>query len=408
MIKRIVMMEGGVETLSYFSHQMAGEFQMLGYAVFFYDLKQEESSAGKLRKFIRPRETVLVTFNFQGLEKEAGVYREGIGYLWDTYHIPCYNIAADHPYFYDDRLKDLPEKYRHISIDRRQKAYFEEFYPEYVSRGFLPLAGTGLRQGEDEAKTGKAGAQGDAEQAAPCYDVILTGNYTKLSFFEPYINWINEEYAAFYRGIIDDLLEHPACTAEEVALAHCEREMGKEPNDQLRIALHKMIFIDLYVRNYWRGKAVRTLVNAGIPVHVVGKGWEELEDVRHPECLKLHPQTDSVTCLEMLADAKVSLNVMPWFKDGAHDRVFNSILNGAVCVTDPSCYLEEELHEGEGVCYVALQDMDALPEKVKDLLQNDSGRNEIVRRGRAIVEQKHTWAQRAKTLAAWIAEDAAQ
>ena len=408
MIKRIVMMEGGVETLSYFSHQMAGEFQKLGYAVFFYDLKQEESSAGKLRKFIRPRETVLVTFNFQGLEKEAGVYREGIGYLWDTYHIPCYNIAADHPYFYDDRLKDLPEKYRHISIDRRQKAYFEEFYPEYVSRGFLPLAGTGLRQGEDEAKTGKAGAQGDAEQAAPCYDVILTGNYTKLSFFEPYINWINEEYAAFYRGIIDDLLEHPACTVEEVALAHCEREMGKEPNDQLRIALHKMIFIDLYVRNYWRGKAVRTLVNAGIPVHVVGKGWEELEDVRHPECLKLHPQTDSVTCLEMLADAKVSLNVMPWFKDGAHDRVFNSILNGAVCLTDPSCYLEEELHEGEGICYVALQDMDALPEKVKDLLQNDSERNEIVRRGRAIVEQKHTWAQRAKTLAAWIAEDAAQ
>lgn len=408
MIKRIVMMEGGVETLSYFSHQMAGEFQKLGYAVFFYDLKQEESSAGKLRKFIRPRETVLVTFNFQGLEKEAGVYREGIGYLWDTYHIPCYNIAADHPYFYDDRLKDLPEKYRHISIDRRQKAYFEEFYPEYVSRGFLPLAGTGLRQGEDEAKTGKAGAQGAAEQAAPCYDVILTGNYTKLSFFEPYINWINEEYAAFYRGIIDDLLEHPACTVEEVALAHCEREMGKEPNDQLRIALHKMIFIDLYVRNYWRGKAVRTLVNAGIPVHVVGKGWEELEDVRHPECLKLHPQTDSVTCLGMLADAKVSLNVMPWFKDGAHDRVFNSILNGAVCVTDPSRYLEEELHEGDGVCYVALQDMDALPGKVKDLLQNDSGRNEIVRRGRAIVEQKHTWAERAKTLAAWIREDTAQ
>ena len=273
-------MEGGVETLSYFSHQMAGEFQKLGYAVFFYDLKQEESSAGKLRKFIRPRETVLVTFNFQGLEKEAGVYREGIGYLWDTYHIPCYNIAADHPYFYDDRLKDLPEKYRHISIDRRQKAYFEEFYPEYVSRGFLPLAGTGLRQGEDEAKTGKAGAQGAAvetgeagaqgaaEQAAPCYDVILTGNYTKLSFFEPYINWINEEYAAFYLWIIDDLLEHPACTVEEVALAHCEREMGKEPNDQLRIALHKMIFIDLYVRNYWRGKAVRTLVNAGIPVPI--------------------------------------------------------------------------------------------------------------------------------------------
>ena len=36
---------------------------------------------------------------------------------------------------------------------------------------------------------------------------------------------------------------------------------------------------------------------------------------------------------------------------------------------DRAVTLEGELHEGEGVCYVALQDMDALPEKVKDLLQ---------------------------------------
>lgn len=77
MIKRIVMMEGGVETLSYFSHQMAGEFQKLGYAVFFYDLKQEESSAGKLRKFIRPRETVLVTFNFQGWKRRPACTARG-------------------------------------------------------------------------------------------------------------------------------------------------------------------------------------------------------------------------------------------------------------------------------------------------------------------------------------------
>lgn len=44
MIKRIVMMEGGVETLSYFSHQMAGEFQKLGYAVFFYDLNRRRAA----------------------------------------------------------------------------------------------------------------------------------------------------------------------------------------------------------------------------------------------------------------------------------------------------------------------------------------------------------------------------
>lgn len=412
-MKRIVMFEGGVETLAYFAHRMAEQFERMGYSVFFYDLQNEEHSAKKLRKFIRPRETALVTFNFQGLEKETGVYRAGIGYIWDDYGIPCYNIAADHPYFYDDRLRELPKDYHHISIDRRQQAYFREFYPEYRQAGFLPLAGTELAtaaaSGGAELATDAvaAAASGGTELAAAAvsgkrYDVILTGNYTKLSFFEPYINWINDEYAAFYRGIIDDLLAHPARTVEEVALAHCEREMGKEPNDQLRIALHKMIFIDLYVRNYWRGLAVRTLVNAGITVHVVGKGWEELEDVTQPENLIVHPQTDSLTCLQMLSESKVSLNVMPWFKDGAHDRVFNSILNGAVCVTDTSKYLCEELSEGEGVCYFTLEEIGRLPEIVRELLADEARLRETVERGKKKVREKHTWAKRAETLAEWI------
>lgn len=418
-MKRIVMFAGGVETLEYFSRQMAKQFEKMGYLVFFYDLKDEEHSARKLRKFIKAGETVMVSFNFQGLEKEQGVYKEGLGYIWDGYRIPCYNIAADHPYFYDDRLKDLPKDYHHISIDKFQEQYFREFYPEFMDEGFLPLAGTMLETSGGEEREGlKAGAdicsgssQIDKEmngEESICgekiYDVILTGNYTKLSFFEPYIHWINDEYAAFYQGIIDELLEHPKYTVEQVALKHCEREMGKVPYDELRIAFHKMIFIDLYVRNYWRGKVVRTLVNAGVKVDAVGKGWEELEDVARPENLIVHPQTDSLTCLQMIQRSKVSVNVMPWFKDGAHDRVFNSVLNGAVCVTDKSKYLCEELSEGEGVCYFDLQQLESLAEKVQDLLKKEELRKDIVERGAKKVLEKHTWAKRAETLAGWFAK----
>ena len=117
-MKRIVMFSGGVETLTYFSKEMAKEFEKKGYAVFFYDLNNEKKDSRRLRKFIRTGETVMITFNFQGLEKEPGVYAEREGYIWDEYRIPCYNIAADHPYYYHDRLQDLPERYYHISIDR--------------------------------------------------------------------------------------------------------------------------------------------------------------------------------------------------------------------------------------------------------------------------------------------------
>lgn len=411
-MKRIVMFAGGVETLEYFSKQMAKQFEKMGYLVFFYNLKDEEHGARKLRKFIKVGETVLITFNFQGLEKEAGVYREGIGYVWDEYRIPCYNIAADHPYFYHERLADLPKEYHHISIDRLQGEYFERFYPEYHHQGFLPLAGTRLMDASSCERNQRPDVQiegnGQQEQnqegalSDKCYDVIMTGNYTELSFFEPYIHWINDEYAAFYRGIIEELLQKPWQTVEQTALAHCEREMGKEPDSELRIAISKMIFIDLYVRNYWRGKVVRTMVNGGIKVNVVGKGWEKLEDIVYPENLIIHPQTDSVTCLEMISRSKISVNVMPWFKDGAHDRVFNSILNGAVCVSDTSKYLCEELAEGEGVCFYDLQNLEKLPEKVKDLLQNEKAMQEIAAQGQEKVRKLHTWGKRAEQLAKWI------
>jgi hypothetical protein len=416
-MKKIVMVVGGVETLEYFTLRMGEEFQRMGYAVFYLDLKDSKNSARRVCKFIKPGETALVTFNFEGLEKEAGVYREGIGYIWDSYGIPCYNIAADHPYYYHDRLAELPEKYYHISIDRLQEKYFKEFYPEFTHRGFLPLAGTALC-GEPEknhmdgtqTKAGEMPAAGEwlnvGEKNVSCrpVDVIMTGNYTPPSFCEPYIHQINEEYAAFYQGIIRELIEKPWQTVEEVALRHCEREMGKNDYRDLRMALHRMVFIDLYIRNYWRGAVVRALVEAGVTVDVYGKGWEELV-CGCRENLRMHPQTDSVTCLREIGRAKISVNVMPWFKDGAHDRVFNSILNGAVSVSDGSRYLCEELNEGEGVCYYELTDLEKMVQKVKDLLQDEKQMQDIVAKGMPKVADRHTWKQRAATVAGWIEED---
>ena len=97
---------------------------------------------------------------------------------------------------------------------------------------------------------------------------------------------------------------------------------------------------------------------------------------------------------------------MPWFKDGAHDRVFNSILNGAVCLSDTSKYLCEELKEGEGVYYYDLKRLEKLPVKVKELLQKEDGLQDIVAKGKTKVLEKHTWKQRAEILINWFEENA--
>ncbi len=413
-MKRIVIVVGGVETLEYFAYQMGKTFEKEGYLTFYFDLKDVTESAKRLKKFNRYGETALLTYNFEGLSQEIGIYKSGKGYIWEEYLIPCYNIAVDHPYYYHKRLAKLPKEYYHISIDRKHEAYFKKFYPEYNHLGFLPLAGTMLEDdldveksvGEDHSRVNANGA-GMLKTALAenrMMDVIMTGNYTPLSFSEPHIHRIDEEYAAFYQGIIDELIKEPHKTLEEVAMAHCRDELGEVSNEGVRLVLHNMIFIDLYIRSYWRGEVVKTLVEAGIHVDVFGKGWEELNcDKRKMEqFLHIHPQTTSLVCLQQIKQAKVSLNVMPWFKDGAHDRVFNSILNGTVCVTDKSIYLCDELKDGEGVCYYELDKLKLLPERVLGLLNSESQRQEIIEKGLKKVNPYHTWDDRARQLINWL------
>ena len=158
-----------------------------------------------------------------------------------------------------------------------------------------------------------------------------------------------------------------------------------------------LTFIDLYVRYTLRGRAVQELVDAGIKVHVFGDGWDALS-CRHTENLVLMNNLDSAGCLKKLCQAKISLNVMPWFKDGAHDRIFNSMLNGALCLTDSNVYLDGILHDGVDCGIYSLKEMERLPEIAGRLLAEPERMQNIVDAGFQLAKAGHTWAHRAQQL----------
>ena len=99
-----------------------------------------------------------------------------------------------------------------------------------------------------------------------------------------------------------------------------------------------------------------------------------------------------------MADARISLNVMPWFKDGAHDRVFNAMANGSICVTDHSIYLDEVLTDTENAILYDLNHLELLPDKIKELLANPARQEEIAQKGFDLAIKNHTWHARAKSL----------
>lgn len=384
-IKRIIMFEGDIETTAYFSRQMEKTFQREGYETFFYDYEREKESAKKLLLFLKRGETAVVTFNFHGLCGNSEIFFDGAQgeYIWDDFEVPCINIVVDHPLYYHRLLKCLPKDYIHISIDKNHERYMEEYFPEITRGPFLPLAGTGLMP-DGQYKPIKERSM----------DIVFTGNYVKPENFDVYIERAGEEYAEFYRGILRELKEQPGLLLEDVAKRHICREIPEATHDEIKETLSNMTFLDMYIRFYFRQEAVRLLADAGFPVHVFGIGWDEAP-IEKKENLLIGGSLNSLECLEKIADSKISLNVMPWFKEGAHDRIFNSMLNGAVCLTDSSIYLDRYLRDGENAAVFSLEKLEELPKITESLLQDENKLQVLANQGYDMAEKSHTWEHRA-------------
>jgi hypothetical protein len=386
-MKKVMFFVGDIETQGYFSLQLADAMKQMGHAVFIFDLSKPWASTQKFfRDFFEKGNTVLINFNFHGMSGDDYFLDENGRSMWEALEIPSYNIVVDHPMYYHHFLEKVPPNYHHISIDRNHEKYMRRFFPEIENGPFLPLAGTQLYPDRTNVPI-----------TCRKYDVIMVGNYCIPQTFEKYITRIDDEYTAFYYGMIDELFAKPWRTVEDVAEEHLRRELGEIPEEELKKAMASLTFIDLYVRYTFRGRAVQELADAGIKVHVFGDGWDRLE-CKHPENLLLMNNLDSEGCLKKLRQTKLSLNVMPWFKDGAHDRIFNTMLNGAVCLTDSSRYLDDILEDQKNSAVYSLSEMDKLPEIAEALLADTDRMQEIADAGYAVSTSKHTWAHRAETL----------
>ena len=388
-ITKIILIKHAVETLGYFSEQLASAFWQRGYDCYFIDYDRLYESLNGLGGFAVRGQSALITFNFIGLGDEE-IFRDETGrFVWDAYEMEYLNILVDHPFYYHARLVHPLPRMKLFCVDREHVSYVERFYPKQ-SVSFLPLAGNGsLTFGAKEAVI-------PYEQRA--YDLVFTANYVPLAPLAQRISAQEPEYRIFYQGILEDLLSDPVQSMDQVFERHIKEELGGVPDVELCGAMAGMAVIDLYVRTYFRGEAVRTLAEYGLKVDVFGAGWEELSCKKPQNIVRHGGQVTSERCVEAVQNARLSLNLMPWFKDGAHDRIFTAMLQQTVALTDDSRYLREQFADGRELKYFSLEEIGALPEIVSALLLDTQALEEITVRGRKKALTSHTWEQRALAL----------
>ncbi len=116
------------------------------------------------------------------------------------------------------------------------------------------------------------------------------------------------------------------------------------------------------------------------------------------ENLILHDRIPFDETIPLMADAKIVLNVMPWFKSGVHDRVYSAMLNQSVSLTDSSEFLDRTLTDGKEALLFSLEHLEELPAKVKKYLDNPQELQRIASRGYEYAKDTQTWQYRAEQL----------
>ena len=398
-IRKIIFIKNAVETLGYFSGQIARELERNGYETCFIDYERMYESMDAMLHFLNREETALVTFNFIGLRGENVFQTESGRSIWQEENLPVLNILVDHPLYYHSCLKEAGERMRVFCVDREHVSYVRRFYPG-LKVEFLPLAGNELlfSHGDGEHGTHRADVPEPVPYGRRTVDLVFTANYVSMEMLEEKVKALDDDYRIFYRRITEDLIADPVQSVDAVMERHIRDELGAVPEEQLCAAMSGMIWIDLFIRSYFREKVVQTLADAGIVVRVFGADWEKIHCKKPQNVRTSGGKVNSAACVQAMRDARIALNVMPWFKDGAHDRIFTAMLQGTAALTDDSRYLREECWDGENICFYSLRALEQLPDRVVSLLDDPVRTAELADRGYRMAEKRHTWKNRAGLL----------
>ncbi len=376
-MRRLIFIFGGIDTLDQSIEQMVLAAQARG--IEYMEAHPEDGvqeMVDQIVAFSREGNCAAITNNNAcvRLPDENGSF-------WTQIGVPIYNILVDHPRNYHDCLDHEVPMMCVACIDRHHERFIREYYPKVRRTCFVPLGGTEISAGKpwDERTT----------------DILLLAGHHEVPPWRT-VPWLADGGRGLYEKTLENLFVNPQNNLEQAAYAAAET-LGIRP-DHFQ---WKNLFEDylqaceVEARRQYKEAIIRQLSDAGLSVEVYGGHWGALAELPG---IHVHGRIPVWDCLALTGDARIVLNIMPWFKEGAHDRIFTGMLNGAVSVTDTSEYLLERFTHGKDIVFYELTDLPQLTEHLVWLLSHPVETARIALAGRRKAQKEDTWGSRLDAL----------
>lgn len=318
------------------------------------------------------------------------VYMKQSGrYLHDEIIGPKFNIILDHPIWLKNQLGNVGDAYYVLTHDQNYVDFIRRFYPKVAETFLFPPGGRQLLPVQREQER--------------CYDVVFIGTYGDYRKKCEVMRQSRRNVRFLASHFLFHMRRNTQLTAEEAfhqALEDYGITCGDAEFLEFFFEFRSVIQCVMY---YYREKVIRTLLEQGIAVDVWGSSWKNAPFADHP-CLTIHEDVTPGESLQILAKAKLSLNIMAWHKGGFTERMANTMLQGAVLVTDQTSYREYGFTPGSDCVMFSLQELEGLPQQIKKLLADDEKRTAIAQAGQQYARTYQTWDSRAGQLLQIIEE----
>lgn len=359
--------KGYYQDTKYFTGEISRELCHRGHQTFICDLARGTHDAEALEAYLKKGVDAVLTFNGEAIQKE------GLWQLWNQLGALVVNILMDPPFHMDLRpYMESPdmEQYLLLCPDENHVEYVKHYFPQVKHVEFMPHGGTPVEGRPIPWKEKRL-------------DLLFSGTYSSPeAFLSAMRQTMKPEDFRIYASMGERILQDSSLSVEQVAAdtlfsGNCPLTPGRIDG-----AISGMSLLDGWVRMVMRERVVMTLVEGGVDLYVLGDGWQNCPCAGNQRFHSLSeeriPLSDTLTWME---NAKINLNVMPWFKAGSHDRVFNAMLRGTVALTDPSSYFQKYFRDRESIVYYSLQELERLPEIVRSLLAHPDQAETIARNG---------------------------
>lgn len=306
---------------------------------------------------------------------------------------PKYNMILDHPAWMKQHIENGPADYYLLIHDRNYLSFVSRYYKNIKQSFYFPPGGI------SPVHTDMPFSSDDTALPYPAakkqYDFTFIGSYydyrKRLALIHSYDRFHRFLAARFLR-IMCQKPEEPSELAFREALEY------------YKITLNDTDFLDLFYEmrqtcycamTYYREKIIRTLLDAGITIHVYGDTWNNAPFASCPNLIR-HPAVSAEESLPIMEQSRLSLNIMSWHKDGLTERVLNAMLCQSAVLSDRSGRLEETFINGQDLLFFSLKQLHTLPTLVTELLSDEERLQKITRNGYEKARQNHRWKNRAE------------